>query len=94
MSWKIYFIILGIIIVAGISFLLFNANGLLKFDQLRTEVSSLQLKLDSLNYEVKVLKAEIDSLRNNSSSKIEKLAREKYHMTLPGESVIKIEKQN
>lgn len=94
MSWKIYFIILGIIIVVGISFLLFNSNGILKFNQLQSEVNSLQATLDSLNAEVKMLRAEIDSLRNNSAAKIEKLAREKYHMALPNESVIKIEKQD
>lgn len=91
MSWKIYFIIFGIIILAGLFFLIFNDNGFLKYTNMKEEVSSLQLQLDSLNREVKNMKAEIDSLKNNSPAKIEKLAREKYHMSKPGESVIKIE---
>lgn len=91
MSWKFYFIILGVLLIAGISFLLFSENGYMKYSGMKNEISTLHFQLDSLNSEVKNLKAEIDSLKNNSASKIEKLAREKYHMTKPNESVIKTE---
>lgn len=83
-------VILGLLIISISSFLFLNENGILKFLSLKSELRELDLKLKSAEEKIKILEAEIDSL-NSSNSKIERVARERYHMMLPGERVLRVE---
>lgn len=83
-------VILGLLIISISAFLFFNENGILKFLSLKSELRELDLKLKSAEEKIKILEAEIDSL-NSSNSKIERVARERYHMMLPGERVLRVE---
>ncbi len=83
-------VILGLLIISISSFLFLNENGILKFLSLKSELRELDLKLKSAEEKIKILEAEIDSL-NSSNSKMERVARERYHMMLPGERVLRVE---
>lgn len=83
-------VILGLLIISISAFLFFNENGILKFLSLKSELRELDLKLKSAEEKIKILEAEIDSL-NSSNSKMERVARERYHMMLPGERVLRVE---
>jgi cell division protein FtsB len=83
-------VILGLLIISISAFLFLNENGILKFLSLKSELRELDLKLKSAEEKIKILEAEIDSL-NSSNSKMERVARERYHMMLPGERVLRVE---
>jgi cell division protein FtsB len=83
-------VILGLLIISISAFLFFNENGILKFLSLKSELRELDLKLKSAEEKIKILEAEIDSL-NSSNSKMERVARERYHMMIPGERVLRVE---
>jgi cell division protein FtsB len=79
-----------IIILGIIAFLVFNQNGVLKFFSLRKELNNINLQIKNAEDKIKALEMEIDSLKT-SKEKIEKVAREKYHMMNTKERVLKIE---
>ncbi|MEW6508542.1 MAG: septum formation initiator family protein [Bacteroidota bacterium] len=79
-----------VIILGIIAFLAFNQNGVLKFISLRKELNNINLQIKNAEDKIKALEMEIDSL-NTIKEKIEKVAREKYHMMKPKERVLKIE---
>ena len=78
-----------IAIVLMTTFLLFNNNGLVKYFRLNSDLDDLRMKIEQANAEIKLLDLQIDSL-NNSTIKIEKVAREKYRMMYDYEIPIKI----
>lgn len=80
-----FFVILGIL-----AFLVFNQNGIIKFISLRQELNNLNAQIKNAEDKINSLEMEIDSL-NKSKEKIEKVAREKFHMMRPNERVLKIE---
>lgn len=80
-----FFVILGIL-----AFLIFNQNGIIKFLTLRQELNNLNAQIKNAEDKINSLEMEIDSL-NKSKEKIEKVAREKFHMMRPNERVLKIE---
>ncbi len=79
------FIIVGILV-----FLIFNQNGIIKFLSLRQELNNLNSQIKNAEDKINSLEMEIDSL-NKSKEKIEKVAREKFHMMRTNERVLKIE---
>ncbi|MBS3945941.1 MAG: septum formation initiator family protein [Melioribacter sp.] len=80
-----FFVILGIL-----AFLVFNQNGIIKFISLRQGLNNLNAQIKNAEDKINSLEMEIDSL-NKSKEKIEKVAREKFHMMRPNERVLKIE---
>lgn len=80
-----FFVILGIL-----AFLLFNKNGIIKFLSLRHELNNLNTQIKNAEDKINALEMEIDSL-DKSKEKIEKVAREKFHMMRQNERVLKIE---
>lgn len=78
-----------IAIVLMTAFLLFNNNGLVKYFRLNSDLDDLRMKIEQANVEIKLLDLQIDSL-NNSTIKIEKVARERYRMMYDYEIPIKI----
>lgn len=83
-------IILILIVMGTLAFLVFNQNGLLKFINLKKEINQLDMQIKNAEEKIKSLELEIDSL-NTSKEKIERVAREKYHMMKSNERVLKIE---
>ncbi len=81
-----------VLLVIAILFLLFNSQGIIKYFKLKSEINELDEKIEKTQSEIKRLTMEIDSLKT-SDKKIEKIAREKYHMKRPNEEEFKIEKK-
>lgn len=86
---KMTFYIFIVIVVGGLFFVVFSDSGLLKYGKLRSELNTLKDSLHTLNENIKSLEAEIDSLEKKIPAKIERVAREKFEMSRPGEKKIK-----
>lgn len=80
------------VIISVIAFLVFNENGILKYLSLKNELHELDLQINTAEEKIRMLESEIDSLIN-SKEKMEKVARERYHLMLPDERVLKIEEK-
>jgi len=89
---KIYIFLFLILI--GLAFLFFNEFGILKYQKLNSQVKSLKEEINSTTEENKMLEGDIDSLQKKVPAKIEKTAREKYHMIRKGEKVIHVQENN
>lgn len=85
-------IIIFIIVGGALAFLFFHENGILKFLQLRSELNRLDEEIKRTELQLQTLEDEIDSLKTKNE-KIERVARERYHMMLPNENVLKIEEK-
>ncbi|PID57456.1 MAG: septum formation initiator [Ignavibacteriae bacterium] len=83
LTW-IYFIILIFLIL----FLFFNKYGLLKYFELKKEITNIEQKIESAKENVKELDESIKSLRN-SDEELEKVAREKFYMKKKNEKAFK-----
>jgi cell division protein FtsB len=81
-----------LIILIVISFLLLNESGILKYLDLKSEISKLEQQINDATKKLNQLNREIDSLKI-SKEKIEKVARERYNMLKPGEEVLKVEEK-
>ena len=57
--------------------------------ELKSQLKNLDHEIKNSEEQLNALRAEIDSLKN-SKVKIEKVARERYHMMLPDERVLRI----
>ena len=87
---KLFVRLLYLLIAAVLlAYLFFNENGIVKFLQLKSEIKDLENQINKSEDQLNSLKAEIDSLKN-SKVKIEKVARERYHMMLPDERALRI----
>jgi cell division protein FtsB len=91
-SKKIVGIIFFLVILIILAFLFFNENGIIKYLRLKSEITRLKENIKNADEEIKILESEIDSLRN-SNTKIEKLARERFHMMNKNEEVLKVEER-
>ncbi len=87
---KIYNIIFSFLLILAFAYLLFNENGIIEYLRLKTELRKLEMEINKAEVKLNNLQLEIDSLKN-SKEKMERVAREKYHMLKPTEMVIKIE---
>lgn len=88
---KIYIFL--ILFLIGLAFLFFNEFGILKYQTLKNDVKSLNEQITKTKKENKALEESIDSLQKKIPAKIEKTAREKYHMIRKGEKVIHVEEK-
>jgi cell division protein FtsB len=85
-------IIIIIILLGSLAFLFFNENGILKYLKTKNELKHLDQELRKAVEKVNALEKEIDSLKT-SKKKIERVAREKFHMMKKNEKVFKIEEK-
>ncbi len=85
-------LVVTFVIISVIAFLVFNENGILKYLSLKNELHELDLQINTAEEKIRMLESEIDSLIN-SKQKMEKVARERYHLMLPDERVLKIEEK-
>ena len=87
---KIKFVVFAVIFIAGVIYLFFNESGVIKFLQLKQQVSALNEQISDVDKQNKRLQSEIDSLKNKVPAKIEKISREKYGMIRKGEKTFKV----
>jgi cell division protein FtsL len=85
-------LLFGLIILTVFAFLFFNENGIVKYLSLKSEINDLDTQIKEADKKILQLQKEIDSLKT-SKEKIEKVARERYHMLLPSEQVLKVEEK-
>src|SRR5690554_6948739 len=90
-KYRKYFFVL--LFLAGLVFLFFNDQGVVKYLKLKNEVKGLDAQIKKIDEENKRLEEEIDSLKKKIPAKIERTAREKYDMQREGEKVIKVEEE-
>ncbi|MDP2301278.1 MAG: septum formation initiator family protein [Ignavibacteria bacterium] len=88
---NIFFFIYITGIIIFIVYLTFNDYGFIKYFGLKSEIQSIQNEIKFSEEQNERLKMEIDSLQQKVRYKIERIAREKYGMSLPNEIVIKVE---
>jgi cell division protein FtsL len=88
---SIFFFIYISGILLFVVYLTFNEYGFLKYFGLKSEIQVVQDEIKFSEEQNERLKMEIDSLQKKVRYKIERIAREKYGMSLPNESVIKLE---
>lgn len=87
---KIYNLIFFSFLIIAFIYLFFNDNGIFKYLKAKNEIRKLEVEIRKAELKLHALQLEIDSLKF-SKEKIEKVAREKYHMSKPTELVIKVE---
>lgn len=85
-------ILLLIIITGSIAFLYFNQNGITKYLKVKKELKKIEEDIQKNEEEIFRLQNEIDSLKT-SKEKLEKVAREKFHMSKKNEKVFIIEEK-
>jgi cell division protein FtsB len=79
--------------IAGLVFLFFNNQGVIKYLKLKDEVKEIKSRIEKVEKENKKLEGEIDSLKKKIPAKIERTAREKYDMLREGEKAIEVEEE-
>ncbi len=89
----ILLVILCVVYIGGTAYLVFNDYGIIKYNKVQAQVDSLAIEIQKLKDENLRLQGEIDSLENKVPAKIETIAREKYDMKKPGETIIEIEEK-
>ena len=87
-----YLLVLAFLI-AIISFLLFNEFGVVKYFKLKNEIAEISQRIQEAEEKIEKMNAEIDSL-NNSNVKIEKVAREEYHMLKENEEALEVKEKD
>jgi len=87
---KIVFYTFLLVVIVGLSYILFNEYGLLKYFKIKSELEAINLQIEELKVENKRLQNEIDSLKNKIPAKIEQTAREEYDMMRENEIKIDV----
>ncbi|KAF0151526.1 MAG: hypothetical protein FD143_1891 [Ignavibacteria bacterium] len=85
-------IVVGILFFAALAFLVFNENGLMKYLNAKKELKQMDKDINKAEEKLIMLSREIDSLKT-SKVKLERVAREKYHMVKKSENVFRIEEK-
>jgi cell division protein FtsL len=85
-------IFIAVLLLAVCAFLVFNDNGVLKYIKSRRELTQMDLQIQKTEERLNALDKEIDSL-HTSKEKIEKVAREKFHMMKKNEKVFLLEEK-
>lgn len=81
-----------VVIVPVVSFMTFSNKGLLKRMSLESEKRAILEKIDEAKMEERKLGEQSKALESDPKA-IEKVAREKYGMVKPGETVYKVKKE-
>ena len=79
-----------VVVIIGVSYILFNEYGLLKYFKIKGELESINMQIETLKEENVRLQNEIDSLKNKIPAKIERTAREEYDMMRENEVKIDV----
>ena len=89
---NIKYLLVTAVLITIISFLLFNEFGVVKFFKLKNEINEITQRIEEADENIIKMNAEIDSL-NNSNIKIEKVAREEYHMLKKNEQALEVKEK-
>ena len=89
---NIKYLLVTAVLITIISFLLFNEFGVVKFFKLKNEINEITQRIEEADENIVKMNAEIDSL-NNSNIKIEKVAREEYHMLKKNEQALEVKEK-
>ncbi len=79
-----------VVVIIGVSYILFNEYGMLKYFKIKGELESINIQIETLKEENVRLQNEIDSLKNKIPAKIERTAREEYDMMRENEVKIDV----
>ena len=85
-------LLLLFVLLCATAFLVFNENGLLKYLKARRELNAMELQIRNAEMKLSLLEMEIDSLQT-SKEKIERVAREKFHMMKKSEKAFRVEEK-
>ncbi len=85
-------ILIAVVFLSASAFIVFNENGLLRFLKIRKELKQMDSEIKKAEEKLFMLEREIDSLKT-SKVKLERVAREKYHMLKKTEKVFRIEEK-
>lgn len=85
-------ILIAVIFLGAAAFLVLNENGLLKYLKVRKEMKQMDNDIKKAEETLFMLEHEIDSLKT-SKEKLERVAREKFHMMKKTEKVFRIEEK-
>jgi cell division protein FtsB len=83
--------VLVALIMAGCIYVL--RPGFLKYAQHRNEIKRLEAEIQELERERVMLEKEMIALQEEDPEQIEKLAREKLHLSKPGEVIFRFKKK-
>ena len=92
LSKNIKYLLVLAVLVTIVSFLLFNEFGVVKYFKLRSEIKEIEFRIKDAEDNIVKMNAEIDSLKN-SQVKIEKVAREEYHMLRKNEQALEVKEK-
>lgn len=87
-SWRV---VLLIGIIAGCLYTL--RPGYARYAEHQREVERLKVEIRELEAERRELEKEMQALKDEDPEQIERLAREKLHMTKPGETLFRFKKK-
>ncbi len=79
-----------VVVIIGVSYILFNEYGMLKYFKIKSELESINMQIETLKEENVRLQNEIDSLKSKIPAKIERTAREEYDMMRENEVKIDV----
>jgi cell division protein FtsB len=89
---NIKYLLVFAVLITIISFLLFNEFGIVKYLKLKKEIKEIEFRIKKAEEDIERMNAEIDSLKN-SDVKIEKVAREEYHMLRENEEALEVKEK-
>ncbi len=87
-SWRIFLLIA---IVAGCFYTL--RPGYLRYVEHKEEVEKLRAEIKDLEAERQQLEQRMQALKDEDAEEIERLAREKLHLSKPGETLFRFKKK-
>jgi cell division protein FtsB len=88
----IWFIVISAFVL-GAFFLFTNDTGVIRYMRLSKQLDTLQQTQKNIEAQNVQLEGSIDSLQNKVPAKIGKLARERYNMKKPNETIIPVEEK-
>ncbi len=81
---------IAVVFVSALAFLFLNENGILKYLSMKNEIKKIDRDIIKAEERLRAIESEIDSLKT-SKVKMERVAREKFHMMKKSEKVFKVE---
>lgn len=88
---KISKYLLFVLIIAGCIYILWP--GYVQYNEHRKEIENLEAEIQKLEAERASLKEQMQALQDEDPEQVERVAREKLHLTKPGETLFRFKKK-